>query len=129
MGGVLLVVRADELEQVSVRCQLTSALPDGARDQQDGDDGAHGLPPELGTLLQYEGAEAKDHAGEKEKLPVELLAAFFGLGLHVYDGAPANALDDAERDVAVGLAAHLEVLAAACRRNLTQAVAVENGVH
>jgi hypothetical protein len=53
---------ADEVLERQARC-LRATLAhgssvNGVREKQDGRDGARGLPPELGSLLQHERAQA-----------------------------------------------------------------------
>src|SRR5580765_8442978 len=104
-------------------------LPKRAREQKDSSGRTGRLPPQLSALFQDECAEAENNTGEEQELPVELLAALFGLRYHGRDSPAANAFDDPECDVAIGYTTDLEVLAAAGRGDLAKRVAIEDRMH
>src|SRR6478736_3262233 len=81
------------------------------------------------TRLPKRARQQEDGGGRARSLPVELRAALFGLRFRGRDSPAANAFDDPECDVAIGLTADLEVLATASRGDLAERVAIEDRVH
>jgi hypothetical protein len=71
-------------------------------------------------------AEAQHDGGRHQRLRVEILEGFNGLGI---GRPPAQAIDDAKRDGAVGLLADSRSTPAAGDGDLQQRLAVEGGVN